>query len=202
MRFELALYAGPVVHAPGDTLLLPVPEDERPLRGDAGWIDWRLCGEISRHLLSGCVTGKSGEAILFPGRAPLRAARVLLLGVGPRAGLRDGLVQRMMGEAAGRLRELQSRSALLALPSGIELERSAADLLRGLVLGLSSQRGKSSFRLVIPDGVGHEESLEAAMAALLPEAHARGVALEVGWVSSGSERDASDPALQGRGAIG
>ena len=190
MRFELGLYAGPVVHAPGDTLLLPVPEDERPLRGDAGWIDWRLCGEISRNLLSGCVTGKFGEAILLPGRAPLRAARVLVLGVGPRAGLRDGLVQRMMGEAAGRLRELRSRSALLALPSGIELERSAADLLRGLLLGLASQPARSPFRLVIPDVAGHEESLEAAMAALLPEARSRGLALEVGWVSAGSERDA------------
>ena len=190
MRFELALYAGPVVHAPGDTLLLPVPEDERPLRGDAGWIDWRLCGEISRRLLSGCVTGKFGEAILFPGRAPLRAARVLLLGVGPRAGLREGLVQRMMGEAAGRLRELRSHSALLALPSGIELEHRAADLLRGLVLGLASQPSKSPFRLVIPDVAGHEESLEATMAALLPEARARGLALEVGWVSSGSGREA------------
>ncbi len=190
MRFELGLYAGPVVHAPGETLLLPVPEDERPLRGDAGWIDWRLCGEISRSLLSGRVTGKFGEAILLPGRAPLRAARVLVLGVGPRAGLRDGLVQRMMGEAAGRLRELRSRSALLALPSGIELEHSAADLLRGLLLGLASQPAKSPFRLVIPDVAGHEESLEAAMAALLPEAHARGLALEVGWVSGGSERDA------------
>ncbi len=187
-RFELALYAGPVVHAPGDTLLLPVPEDERPLRGDAGWIDWRLCGEISRHLLSGYVTGKSGEAILFPGRAPLCAARVLLLGVGPRAGLRDGLVQRMMGEAAGRLRELGSRSALLALPSGIELERSAGDLLRGLILGLASLPGKSPFRLVVPDVASQAASLEAAMEALLPEAHARGLALEVGWISAGSER--------------
>ncbi len=193
-RFELALYAGPVVHAPGDTLLLPVPEDERPLRGDAGWIDWRLCGEISRHLLSGYVTGKSGEAILFPGRAPLRATRVLLLGVGPRAGLSDGVVQRMMGEAAGRLRELGSRSVLLALPSGIELERSARDLRRGLLLGLASLPGPSSLQLVIPAVTGQAECLEAAMAALLPEAHGRGLALEVGWVSSSAERPAAAPA--------
>ncbi len=186
-RFELALYAGPVVHAPGDTLLLPVPEDERPLRGDAGWIDWRLCGEISRHLLSGYVTGKSGEAILFPVRAPLRATRMLLLGVGPRAGLSDGVVQRMMGEAALRLSELGSRSALLALPSGIELERSAGHLLRGLLLGRASLPGRSSFQLVIPADAVQAECLEAAMAALLTEAHGRGLALEVGWVRESAE---------------
>ncbi len=196
-RFELGLYAGPVVHAPGDTLLVPLPEDERPLCGDAGWIDWRLCGEISQRLLSGYVTGKMGEAILFPGHAPLRAARLLLLGVGPRVALRDGVVRDVMGGAARRLSELRSRSALLVLPGGIDLELSAEDLLRGLVLGLAALPRKSPFRLVIPDAASRAERLEAAMAALLPEAHAGGLALEVAWVSSNAERPRAPEAVAG-----
>ena len=186
-RFELALYAGSVVHAPGETLLLPLPEDERPLRGDAGWVDWRLCGAISRQLLSGYLTGKLGEATLLAGRAPLRAVRFLLLGVGCCADLGKGGIQSVMGEAARRLRQLRSRSALLALPSGIDLDGGALDLLRGLVMGLAAQPEGSPFRLVVPDAASRVATLEAALAALLPEAKASGLALEVGWISSKSE---------------
>lgn len=183
-RLELGLFAGPVAHAPGDTVLILVPEDERPLRGDGGRVDWRLCGQISRGLLSGYVSGKLGEAILLAGRAPLLAARLLLLGAGPCAALHQRAIHRVMGEAARRLRDLRTRSALLALPAGLDLERSAEHLLRGLILGLAEGGWRSPFRLVIPDAEDRARSLEAVMASLQPEAHARGVPLEVGWVSS------------------
>ena len=35
-RLELSLFPGSVTEAPADTILVLVPEDERPLRGDAG----------------------------------------------------------------------------------------------------------------------------------------------------------------------
>jgi hypothetical protein len=186
-RFELALFVGSVVHAPGETLLVPLPEDERPLGGDAGRIDWRLRGEISQRLVSGYITGKIGEATLLPGCAPLRASRILLLGVGPCADLVDGAVERVMGEAARRLGELRSRSALLALPSAVDLERVAWEFLRGLILGLIKRGASSTFRLVVPDAGGLGAVLEGAMATLLGDAHAHGVALEVGWVTAQGE---------------
>ena len=62
-RLELSLFPGSVAEAPANTILALIPEDERPLRGDAGLVDWRLCGLISKHLRSGYVTGQLGEAV-------------------------------------------------------------------------------------------------------------------------------------------
>jgi len=76
-RLELVLFRGRASRAPGDTLVVPLPSDERPLRGDAGEVDWRVCGSISRMLLNGEVTGAPGEAILLPGLRPLRVVRML-----------------------------------------------------------------------------------------------------------------------------
>ena len=52
-RLDAVLCPGPAVRAPAETVLVLVPKDERPLRGEAGRIDWRLCGEISALLESG-----------------------------------------------------------------------------------------------------------------------------------------------------
>jgi len=40
----------------------PIWSDERPVRGFAGLIDWRLGGRLSGLLKSGFVTGELGEA--------------------------------------------------------------------------------------------------------------------------------------------
>ena len=183
-RFELGLFAGSVVHAPGDTLLLPVPEDERPLQGDAGRIDWRLCGEITHQLLTGFISGASDEAILLTGRAPLQASRLLLLGAGPSDRLDSAGVEALMAAAVQRVDNLHSPSALLALPGAIDLERAALDVLRGVLLGLRSQRRERTFRLVVPDARERAGTLEAAMAALMDEAHRWRMTVEVRWLPS------------------
>src|SRR5262249_23592863 len=116
-RLELSLFPGSVVEAPADTILVPVPEDERPLRGGAGLVDWRLCGRISEQLRSGYVSGQLGEAALLPGARPLSPARLLLVGVGSapaRGGSRP--ILRAMRSAAGKLLMMRSPAALLALP--------------------------------------------------------------------------------------
>ncbi|HEY1333477.1 MAG TPA: peptidase M17, partial [Myxococcaceae bacterium] len=42
---------------PVDTVCLFVSEDERPLGGAAGFVDWRLCGQLSRLLVDGFFKG-------------------------------------------------------------------------------------------------------------------------------------------------
>ena len=80
---ELLLYPGPVSEAPGETLVAFIPEDERPLRGDVGMVDWRLCGALSHELISGFVTGAADEVVLLPLEGPFEARRVLTVGLGP-----------------------------------------------------------------------------------------------------------------------
>jgi hypothetical protein len=66
---------------------LPFFRDERPLRGAAGLCDWRLCGRLSRMLVSGRLNGEWGEATLYPLNATvahrLPFAQLVLLGLGP-----------------------------------------------------------------------------------------------------------------------
>lgn len=49
-----------------DGLVIAISESERPLRGLASRIDWRLRGAISHFLKSGAVSGEAGECTLLP----------------------------------------------------------------------------------------------------------------------------------------
>jgi hypothetical protein len=70
-----------------DALALLVFEDERPLRGLAGFVDWRLCGALSRILLGGRFSGAQGDALLFPVVGRLTGERVFCFGAGRKAEL-------------------------------------------------------------------------------------------------------------------
>lgn len=70
-----------------DALALLVFEDERPLRGLAGFVDWRLCGALSRILLGGRFSGARGDALLFPVVGRLTGERVFCFGAGRKAEL-------------------------------------------------------------------------------------------------------------------
>ena len=75
-----------------ELLVAPFFASERPLRGAAGRVDWRLCGLLTEQILGGGLTGASSEATLVPSGGRLKAPRVLLLGLGSRqGGFGDGL---------------------------------------------------------------------------------------------------------------
>jgi hypothetical protein len=182
-RLELSLFPGSVVEAPADTILVPVPEDERPLRGDAGLVDWRLCGLISEQLRSGYVSGQLGEAALLPGAKPLTPSRILLVGTGsapPRGGSRP--ILRAMRSAAGKLLMMRSPAALLALPGAIDFAADAVSLLRGLVHGLAENQSDLGLHVILPDGAAKERALLSALGEVVPGAHSWGVSLNVSWV--------------------
>jgi hypothetical protein len=186
-RLELSLFPGSVVEAPADTILIPVPEDERPLRGDAGLIDWRLCGLISEHLRSGYVTGQLGEAVLLPGDRPLSPARILLVGAGSAAARGGRPVLRAMRSAAAKLLMMKSPVALLACPGSIDFCEDAIPLLRGLVHGLAENQTEDGLHLVLPGGASKERALVAALSEVVPGAHSWGVAVHVSWVDVDGE---------------
>jgi Cytosol aminopeptidase family, N-terminal domain len=182
-RLELSLFPGSVVEAPADTILVPVPEDERPLRGDAGLVDWRLCGLISDQLRSGYVSGQLGEAALLPGSRPLSPVRLLLVGTGSapaRGGSRP--ILRAMRSAAGKLLMMRSPAALLALPGAIDFAEDAVSLLRGLVHGLAENQSDLGLHVILPDGARKERALLSALSEVVPGAHSWGVSLNVSWV--------------------
>lgn len=66
-------------------------ENERPLLGLAGLLDWRFQGAISNCLRAGAITGKSGECAYVPVTRTGKTYHILLIGGGrcPRYGERD-----------------------------------------------------------------------------------------------------------------
>ena len=182
-RLEISLFPGSVVEAPADTILVPLPEDERPLRGDAGLVDWRLCGRISEQLRSGYVSGALGEAALLPGSRPLSPSRILLVGTGKppaRGGARP--ILRAMRTAAGKLLMMKSPAALLACPGSIDFAEDAVALLRGLVHGLAENQTEIGLHIILPDGQRKERALLSALGEVVPGAHSWGISLNVSWV--------------------
>ncbi len=105
-----------------ETLCLPLFVDERPLRGVAGLIDWRLCGRISELLMQGKLRGDVGEAVLMPARPRLTPERLLWLGAGDRNDLDEARFRELVRTLMERLVRLRVRSASLVLP-GRPLDR-------------------------------------------------------------------------------
>jgi len=180
-RLELALYPGSIADAPVETLAVPIPADERPLRGNAGFVDWRLGGELSRQLKSGFVSGEPGEAVLLPAQRPFAAARILLFGLGP-AESTGRVLQRAFAVGAAKLLGLRTPMALLALPGSVDFELDGEFLLRGCVQALSAARGEQRLSLVLPDAEKHDATLDAVLAEVSQDAHRRQVALDVAWI--------------------
>jgi hypothetical protein len=74
---EKALFEGQF-----QSLVVTCYENERPLCGLAGIIDWHFHGALSQYIVSGAVTGQVGEMVYFPLVKSAITFHILLLGAG------------------------------------------------------------------------------------------------------------------------
>ena len=83
-------FVPPHLHAlddhPAEVIACAVWSDERPMRGLAGLLDWRLAGRVSRLAKEQFVTGSVGEVLCMQGRPRLPFDKVVVVGAGERAG--------------------------------------------------------------------------------------------------------------------
>src|SRR6478609_4308938 len=63
-------------------LVLTCYENERPLQGLAGLLDWRFEGALSRGVRAGLITGKPGECTYVPVAKGGRMFHLILAGGG------------------------------------------------------------------------------------------------------------------------
>jgi hypothetical protein len=85
----ITLDLGKWEEAARDALVLPVFRDDRPLRGAAGLVDWRLCGRLSSLMKVGKASGAAGEKLLLPASRRLRFTRILWFGLGDAKGYNE-----------------------------------------------------------------------------------------------------------------
>jgi hypothetical protein len=90
--------------------------DERPMRGLAGLLDWRLAGKLSALTKSGYLTGELGEVLMVPGKPALPYEKVLVFGLGARSGFGDGVFRQVVKNVLRSLEGLRIRRAVVELP--------------------------------------------------------------------------------------
>jgi hypothetical protein len=108
-------------------------QDQRPMRGAAGLLDWRLAGTLSRLAREGFFGGELGEVLFLPGRPRLCFEKVLVFGLGARSGFEESTFRSVISHLLRALRGLSVRRAVVELPGradgGIEAERACELLL-------------------------------------------------------------------------
>jgi hypothetical protein len=65
-----------------DVLVTGFFQDERPLQGSSGWIDWRFNGMLSHFLTEKRLTGDWKETTLIPSQGRMDPKLLLLIGLG------------------------------------------------------------------------------------------------------------------------
>jgi hypothetical protein len=106
--------------------------DERPPRGTAGLIDWRLAGRLSRLLMRGLIAGSVGEVVMVPVRPKLPFDKALLFGLGERAKFDEVVYRVVVAKLLETMVGLSARSAVVELPGrhvGALAAEHAADIL-------------------------------------------------------------------------
>ncbi|HEY2517548.1 MAG TPA: M17 family peptidase N-terminal domain-containing protein [Polyangiaceae bacterium] len=118
---------------PAEVIVCAMWEDERPMRGLAGLLDWRLSGRMSRLARSRFMEGKLGEVLCLQGRPRLPFDKVLLVGAGPRAAFDEAAYRTAAGAVLKTLEGLKVPRAVVELPGrageAITPERAAEILL-------------------------------------------------------------------------
>jgi hypothetical protein len=191
----------PAERVRADLLVAPFFAGERPLRGAAGRLDWRLCGHLSEMVARGAFEGAEGEAVLVPLGTRARAPRALLVGLGPRSGFSPRQLRPAVAAAFAKARDLRAGIVAVALPteaaSGVPAERAATAALVGAGEALQERPFTVRLRLAIePDGL---QAARQAMAQLVPRIALDGV---IARFSAAEPPPSASEAPRGSGPLG
>src|SRR5437588_5426815 len=101
-------------------------KDERPMRGLAGLLDWRLAGKISKLARQNFLQGELGEVLFVPGRPRLPFDKIIVLGLGVKSEFTDDAFRTAVTKLIRTLEGLHVRRAVVELPGrGRELGDTA-----------------------------------------------------------------------------
>lgn len=99
-----------------DVLAIPLAADERPPRGTAGLIDYRLAGRVSEAIETGALRGEVGEKVFLSGRPKLPFDRIFLYGQGDLDRFNPHIYAGLIDQILETLDNLGVRRAVVELP--------------------------------------------------------------------------------------
>jgi hypothetical protein len=91
--------------------------DVRPVRGVAGYVDWRLCGELSRCIERGLFAAAAGETMLLPTAGRFGRRRVFVFGLGLAHGADESRFRSAVRTAVEVMRRAGVETLALAAPA-------------------------------------------------------------------------------------
>ena len=100
-----------------ESLAVFVFQDVRPLKGVAGYIDWRLCGALSRLITAGHFEGRRSEHVLMPVTGTLNVERLFIFGLGPLRTFSQSALSAACGTAIDVMTKAGAEAIHLAQPS-------------------------------------------------------------------------------------
>jgi hypothetical protein len=115
-------------------------QDIRPLRGQAGLVDWRLNGYLSRLIGEQRFLGGMGEALLMPSQGRLGPRELMVLGLGEQASIREEDYPKLVTMILERILLKKNHSISLSLSDlapGMFEWRNAVRLFMSMLSGRS-----------------------------------------------------------------
>jgi len=130
---EAGLY--PLDKLQQDILVLGVFSDQRPLRGLAGYLDWRMHGRLSRLLQDNFLSGGPEDCLLSNTNGRIGIDRLLVVGMGPGKKLDVGTFGAAMKTIRKTLNGMKPASLAMAVP-GWEKEEQVYEAKSDVKLAL------------------------------------------------------------------
>ncbi|MDX2011801.1 MAG: M17 family peptidase N-terminal domain-containing protein [Myxococcaceae bacterium] len=109
-----------------DAVVCLVAEDERPLQAGSGFVDFRLCGALSRALAHRFFVGSPGERLLMPSEGRLPAPMVFALGLGASKSVTALGLEHALSGARTMLEQAKVQQVALAVPPLPQVEPATA----------------------------------------------------------------------------
>jgi hypothetical protein len=158
-----------------ETLILGFFSDERPPRGYCGLVDWRLNGMISAEIAEGRISGSFLEKIAYAFPARIRAARLLLFGMGAVSDLTYDRLYNTGFEMAKTAAGIGTTDLALPMPAAgrgsLQLAGMTEALITGLFDGCAREPEKlSTLSLEIPARPDNKEEIRRGLDRFLKQA--------------------------------
>ncbi|MBU2590680.1 MAG: M17 family peptidase N-terminal domain-containing protein [Nitrospinota bacterium] len=139
-----------------DLIVVPIFNDLIPLKGEAGYLDWRLNGEISRLIKANKISGIFEEVTLISREHKIACGTALLLGFGKMANLDSPKLATIYSYMAQTIKSMgKDRFALsLSIPSSNAIddcERLSAGLVEGLADSLIGDKSSGDYTIAVAE---------------------------------------------------
>lgn len=108
-----------------DAIVCFVPDDQTPFLAGTGYVDFRLCGALSRAIDGGFFSGAPGEKLLMPSEGRLPSPLVFAVGLGASRAVTVLGFEHALATAYGMLERVKAEDVVLAVPPLPQLDTIA-----------------------------------------------------------------------------